>query len=77
MSPKVSEVTVASAETFPLKKDEKLVKSTLKPVIDEKKGSSQKTCELTLSKKPIESSKKSKRDKRDESSDSEDSEDGI
>lgn len=71
----MNEVTVATAEIFPLKKDEKNVKCSVKPIVEEKK-SSQKVTEVVSSKKPVDI-KKSKRDKRDESSDSDDSDDGT
>ena len=77
VSPKVNEVTVASADTFPLKKDEKVVKSTLKPITEEKKTSIQKVTETISSKKSTDNNKKVKRDKRDESSDSDESDDGM
>lgn len=76
VSPKVSEVTVASTEVFPLKKDEKILKPTFKPLVEEKKIIPQKTTENSASKKSAETNKKIKREKRNESSDSSDSEEG-
>lgn len=70
-------IVAATAETFPLKKDDRLdkvernVKSTK---IEEKKIP--KIADVTLTKKIVEAPKKSKRDRRDESSDSDDSDDG-
>lgn len=70
-SPK-EESSFSSGDTFPLKKDDKSIKS-IKTVTEEKK-SSQKTVEPVLMKKPVEVIKKSKREKRDGSTDSNDSE---
>lgn len=74
----MTEVTVATTEVFPLKKDEKAVKPAFKPLAEEKKIISQKTTEvITSSKKSAENTKKTKRERRDESSDSSDSDDGM
>ena len=72
-SPKVVDTITINAESFPLKKDDRLMKP-LKPV--EEKKTAQKPTESSLAKKMIESTKKNKREKRDLSSDSDDS-DGI
>lgn len=74
VSPQVSEITVATTEVFPLKKEEKTVKPGFKPLAEEKKNISQKTTET---KKSIDGNKKTKREKRDESSDSSDSESSM
>jgi len=70
-SPKVGETNFAASDAFPLKKDDKSLK-TVKLVADDKKAV-QKSMELPLSKKPIETAKKAKKEKRDGSTDSEDS----
>lgn len=78
-SPKViaETIVISGAETFPLKKDERvekverIVKQTKVPIEDKKV---QKIVEAT--RKIVEVPKKGKRDKRDESSDSDDSDDG-
>lgn len=70
-SPK-EESSFSSADTFPLKKDDKSIKSIKTTSEDKKSG--QKSSEPVLLKKPTEVAKKSKREKRDGSSDSNDSE---
>lgn len=70
-SPKVGEVNFPAGDAFPLKKDDKLLKTT--KLITEEKKSVQKPLEPALPKKPIELAKKAKREKRDGSTDSEDS----
>jgi len=69
-SPKIGETNFAAGDVFPLKKDEKSLKTT-KLIVEDKK-STQKSLESS-SKKPIEVVKKTKREKRDGSTDSEDS----
>lgn len=63
------EVTVASVETFPLKKEDKLAKS-FKPAVEEKKSSipvAQKFIDAVAAKRTAEALKKAKRDRKDES----------
>lgn len=67
---KVGDVNFTAADPFPLKKDEKSLKTT-KGIAEDKK-STQKPLEPP-SKKPVETTKKTKREKRDGSTDSEDS----
>lgn len=70
-SPKIGEASFSAGDAFPLKKDDKLLKTT-KSIAEDKK-SVQKPLEPALSKKPVEVTKKAKREKRDGSTDSEDS----
>jgi len=62
-----------TGDAFPLKKDEKSLKTT--KLVTEDKKSTQKPLE-SPSKKPVEMTKKTKKEKRDGSSDSEDSDEG-
>jgi len=62
-------VNFTTGDAFPLKKDEKSLKSTK---VTEDKKSTQKPLDLP-SKKPVEIAKKTKKEKRDGSTDSEDS----
>lgn len=70
-SPKVGEASFLPVDSFPLKKDDKSLK-TMKLIAEDKK-SIQKPLESALSKKSVEVAKKNKREKRDCSTDSEDS----
>lgn len=67
---KVGDMNFTTGDVFPLKKDEKSLKTT--KLIAEDKKSTQKPLEAS-SKKPVEMAKKTKREKRDGSTDSEDS----
>lgn len=67
---KVGEMNFTAGDAFPLKKDEKSLKTT--KLVAEDKKSTQKPLEPP-SKKSVEVTKKTKRDKRDGSTDSEDS----
>lgn len=67
---KTGEMNFTTGDAFPLKKDEKSLKST--KLVTEDKKSTQKQLELP-SKKPVEMAKKTKREKHDGSTDSEDS----
>lgn len=69
-SPKIGETNFAAGDSFPLKKDEKSLKTT-KLIVEDRK-SAQKPLESS-SKKSTEMTKKTKREKRDGSTDSEDS----
>lgn len=67
---KVGDMNFTTGDTFPLKKDDKSLKSTKLGTEDKK--SIQKPLEPSA-KKPVEVAKKTKREKRDGSTDSEDS----
>lgn len=69
-SPKIGETNFCAGDVFPLKKDDKSLKTKL---VAEDKKSAQKSLDPVLSKKPMEVAKKTKREKRDGSTDSEDS----
>lgn len=67
---KVAEINFTAGDAFPLKKDEKSLKTT--KLVAEEKKSTQKPLEPP-SKKSVEMAKKTKRERRDGSTDSEDS----
>lgn len=69
-SPKIGETNFCAGDAFPLKKDDKSLKTKL---VTEDKKSAQKPLEPAVTKKPVEVIKKTKREKRDGSTDSEDS----